>query len=300
MGGPIKPSFLIEVMAHDLVDTPFTTYPREVQRFFAAVPAVLSGPWPDPTGLGPPVSDQITPDLVTKAISALRQAEKKASLANAPRGRGQARRGARPVHGPLLSSKLMPITQAVIARKHGDDFQARLFWLHAALLLDTNGHVIRVGYETGPKAFDDVLVEYDPGRAPQDHHGLSVLRDHFQCKWHVKLGEFSYADLTDPAFSNATSLSFLKRARDAQLQYAPEGTGARFKLVTNWRLIAGDPLAKLIRTQWHALDLAALFDGTTDASAMGKLRKAWSDHLDRSQGQDRCVSHGQMKNTCET
>jgi hypothetical protein len=33
-GGPIKPSFLIEVMAHDLVDAPFTTYAREVQRFF--------------------------------------------------------------------------------------------------------------------------------------------------------------------------------------------------------------------------------------------------------------------------
>jgi hypothetical protein len=79
--GPIKPSFLIEVMAHDLVDAPFTTYPREVQRFFAAVPAVLSGPWQDPAGLGPPVSDQMTPELVTKAISALRQAEKKASLA---------------------------------------------------------------------------------------------------------------------------------------------------------------------------------------------------------------------------
>jgi hypothetical protein len=80
-GGPIKPSFLIEVMAHDLVDAPFTTYPGEVQAFFAAVPAVLSGPWPDPAGLGPPVSDQMTPELVTKAISALRQAEKKASLA---------------------------------------------------------------------------------------------------------------------------------------------------------------------------------------------------------------------------
>jgi hypothetical protein len=80
-GGPIKPSFLIEVMAHDLVDPPFTSYPREVQRFFAAMPAVLSGPWPDPAGFGPPVSDQMTPDLVQKAISALRKAEKNASLA---------------------------------------------------------------------------------------------------------------------------------------------------------------------------------------------------------------------------
>ena len=53
-GRPIKPSFLIEVMAHDLVDPPFTTYAREVQRFFAAVPAVLSGRGLDPAGLGPP------------------------------------------------------------------------------------------------------------------------------------------------------------------------------------------------------------------------------------------------------
>ena len=209
--GPIKPSFLIEVMAQDLVDAPFTTYPREVQRFFAAVPAVLSGPWADPAGLGPPVSDQMTPDLVTKAISALRQAEKKASLAMRREAEGNTGRGARAVardHGPLLSNELEPMAHAVVARKHGDDFQARLFWLHAALLLDPRGPVVRVGYEIGPKAFDDVLVEYDPARAPQDHHGQPVLRDHLQTKWHVKPGEFTYADLTDPAFTNATSQSF--------------------------------------------------------------------------------------------
>jgi hypothetical protein len=171
------------------------------------------------------------------------------------------------------------MTQAVVARKHGDDFQARLFWLHAALLLDPRGPVVRVGYETGPKAFDDVLVEYDPAQAPQDHHGHPVFRDHLQCKWHVKPGEFSYADLTDPGFTNAASQSFLQRARAAQVQHAPHGTGARFKLVTNWRLVANDPLVKLILMQWHALDLDALFDGTTDASAMGRLRKTWREHL---------------------
>jgi hypothetical protein len=80
-GSPIKPSFLIEVMAHDLVNAPFSSYPREVQSFFAAVPTVLRGPWPDPAGFGPPVSDQMTPDLAAKAIAALRQAEKKTSLA---------------------------------------------------------------------------------------------------------------------------------------------------------------------------------------------------------------------------
>jgi hypothetical protein len=171
------------------------------------------------------------------------------------------------------------MTQAVVARKQGDDFQARLFWLHAALLLDPAGAVVRVGYETGPKAFDDVFVEYDAARAPQDHHGQPVLRDHLQCKWHVRPGEFGYSDLTDPAFTNAQSQSFLQRARDAQVQYAPDGTGARFKLVTNWRLAHNDPLMQLVLLQWHALDLNRLFDGTTDASAIGKLRKAWRDHL---------------------
>jgi hypothetical protein len=182
------------------------------------------------------------------------------------------------------------MTQAVVARKHGDDFQARLFWLNAALLLDPRGPVVRVGYEIGPKAFDDVLVEYEPARAPQDHHGQLVLRDHLQTKWHVKLGEFTYADLTDPAFTNATSQSFLQRARDAQVQHAPDGIGARFKLVTNWRLVANDPLVKLILMQWHALDLDALFDGTTDASAMGKLRKAWREHLDADEAALRRVA----------
>ena len=33
---PIKPSFLIEVMALELTDAPFTTYPAEVRRFFAS------------------------------------------------------------------------------------------------------------------------------------------------------------------------------------------------------------------------------------------------------------------------
>jgi hypothetical protein len=171
------------------------------------------------------------------------------------------------------------MTQAIVVRKQGDDFQARLFWLNAALLLDPKSAVTRVAFETGPKAFDDVLVEYDPIRAPQDHTGGPVLRDHLQCKWHVRGDEFGYADLVDPSFSNAQAVSFLQRARDAQVQFAPDGTGARFKLVTNWRLRRDDPLIQAILLQWHALDLGRLFDGTTDASAMGKVRRLWREHL---------------------
>lgn len=171
------------------------------------------------------------------------------------------------------------MSQAVVARQQGDNFQARVFWLNAALLLDPSSGIVRVAYETGPKAFDDVLVEYDPANAPQDHTGRPVLRDHLQCKWHVRPGDFGHADLIDPAFSNAQTQSFLQRARGAQVQYAPNGEGARFKLMTNWSLRRDDPLARVIQTQWQALDLKRLFDGTTDASAMGKMRRAWCDHL---------------------
>lgn len=80
-GKPIKPSFLIEVMAEDLVEAPFSTYPNEVRNFFAAMEANLGRLWPDPAGLGPPVSDQMTPELVTAARKSLQEAQRKAALA---------------------------------------------------------------------------------------------------------------------------------------------------------------------------------------------------------------------------
>jgi len=80
-GKPIKPSFLIEVMAEELVEAPFSTYPDEVRNFLAAMQANIGGTWPDPAGLGPPVSDQMTTELVTAAKKALQEAQRKASLA---------------------------------------------------------------------------------------------------------------------------------------------------------------------------------------------------------------------------
>ena len=168
------------------------------------------------------------------------------------------------------------MAEAVIARQQGDDFQARIFWLHAAQLLDENSSVVRVSFETGPKAFDDVVVEHAGERAPQDYQGRRLLRVHMQLKWHVRPGDFGYEDFIDPAFTGGTSVSILKRVHDAQLQYAPQGEGARFQLVTNWNALA--PLRDLIMNQTNAIDLAALFKGG-GRSAMGKLRASWAEHL---------------------
>jgi len=80
-GKPIKPSFLVEVMAEGLVEAPFSNYPNEVRNLFAAMEANMGASWPDPAGLGPPVSDQMTPELVTAARKALQEAQRKAALA---------------------------------------------------------------------------------------------------------------------------------------------------------------------------------------------------------------------------
>jgi hypothetical protein len=69
------------------------------------------------------------------------------------------------------------MTQAVAVRSQGDDFQVRIFWLCAPLLLVPESYVARVSFESGPRAFDDVTVEYVAGKGPQDHYGDEILRE---------------------------------------------------------------------------------------------------------------------------
>ena len=60
------------------------------------------------------------------------------------------------------------MTQAVTVRRDGDTYQARQFWLRAGRLLDPESPIVRVGFESGPKSFDDIWIEYASGREPQD------------------------------------------------------------------------------------------------------------------------------------
>lgn len=172
------------------------------------------------------------------------------------------------------------MTRANTARRRGDDFQARLFWLRAAMLLDPHSGVVKVGYEIGPKSFDDIWVEYDPSRAPLDHEGHPIFRRHTQAKWHTSAGAFGHADLVDPAFINAEKFSLMQKAHHAQTKHAADGVGCRFELLTNWRIKHDDPLIDLVSKEADAIDLGKLFDGTTtDNSKMGKVRKMWREHL---------------------
>ena len=68
-----------EIMDEELIESPFSTFPNDIRNFFAAMEANVGRNWPDPGGLGPPVSDQMTPELVTKAKKALQEAQRKAT-----------------------------------------------------------------------------------------------------------------------------------------------------------------------------------------------------------------------------
>ncbi len=71
---PIKPSFLIEVMALDIMYPPFSGgYPYELKSFFATAADRIDETWEDPAGLGPPVSERMDATRCTNAREELRR-----------------------------------------------------------------------------------------------------------------------------------------------------------------------------------------------------------------------------------
>ena len=168
------------------------------------------------------------------------------------------------------------MADAVIARWHGDNYQARVFWDNALNLLRPDSCVAEVTFEAnGPKAFDDVVVKYDP---PVPRSGPDrVTAEYQQIKWHVgRDGRFGFADFIEPNFVGARSVSLLQRLQQAR-GAAP--ASAQFTFLTTYRIKDGDPLATLVSGNDGTLLLKRLFDGTTDRSRMGGVRKCWREHL---------------------
>lgn len=81
-GKPIKPSFLIEVMALDILYPPFSGgYVYELKSFFATAADRINETWADPAGLGAPVSDQMDAARCTVARQKLVEAGKFVDIA---------------------------------------------------------------------------------------------------------------------------------------------------------------------------------------------------------------------------
>lgn len=169
------------------------------------------------------------------------------------------------------------MARAIAARNQGDDYQARWFWLQACRLFGDRTKVVSVVYEANNiKSFDDVAVYFD---AMVDDEGNSLLAEYYQVKFHVtSAGALTWKSMIDPAFINATSISFLQRLKNAQEKHAPKGTEAHFILHSPWAIHPDDPLAKIHSTSDGRLDWHRLAQGGK-RSKLGEVRAAWCRHL---------------------
>lgn len=101
---PIKPSFLIEVMALQCLHGGWGgDFDREIQGFFATLADRIFDVWPDPAGLGPPISDGMDTARKARAKELLLVASREATLAitHVRQGRnGEALKAWRQLFGP--------------------------------------------------------------------------------------------------------------------------------------------------------------------------------------------------------
>ncbi len=103
---PVKPSFLIEVMALECLYGGWGgQFDREVQALFATMADRIGDTWPDPAGLGPPISASMDAARVARARQALSEASRQANLAihHVRQGRnGEALKAWRELFGPMF------------------------------------------------------------------------------------------------------------------------------------------------------------------------------------------------------
>jgi predicted nucleotidyltransferase len=101
---PIKPSFLVEVMALQCLFGGWGgSFDREVQSFFATLADRINDTWPDPAGLGPAISNGMDTSRKARARELLLAAEREAAMAihHARESRGgDALRAWRTLFGP--------------------------------------------------------------------------------------------------------------------------------------------------------------------------------------------------------
>ncbi|MBU8900966.1 SAVED domain-containing protein [Corallococcus sp. M34] len=169
----------------------------------------------------------------------------------------------------------------VAARMEGDVFQGMVFWLNAAMLLRPSAKVTRVSIEHDQATgVDDVSVHYEsPGI---NAGGRSCAADYFQVKYHVdRSSEYASESFCDPKFIGATR-SLLQRFHDARSRLGNADGWYRLNLVSNWQWASSDKLGPLLRQSEEGA-LPDRFFSEGARSELGKIRKAWREHLELSE-----------------
>ena len=173
------------------------------------------------------------------------------------------------------------MAKKIAARRNGDEYQARVFWLKL-LELRTSDYVKSVTLESDRVSFvDDVVVSYREPIKDQVTGKREVVCDFFQCKYHMtQHGAFTHENLIDPKFINNQN-SMLKRLYDAYVELSEElhPDAYRLYIFSNWHWANHDALAKHL----HEETIRPTFYENGPGSAVGRVRSRLAAHLSISE-----------------
>ncbi|MGL5254200.1 MAG: hypothetical protein ACRC9L_04240 [Brevinema sp.] len=182
------------------------------------------------------------------------------------------------------------MAKAISARQFGDEYQQLVFWKYALILLSGNYEIDKIKYEDeAVKSYDDVVIEY---AIPQKFRDTTINKEYIQVKFHMRDNNFfSLDNLLDPAFINATKYSLLDNVVSAFRSLGDEFKNCKFVIYSMWDIAQDDVLNELISNVDRTVILDKLFDGTTDASKMGKIRNKLCETLTLTMEELKCVLH---------
>lgn len=170
------------------------------------------------------------------------------------------------------------MADALRAQQMGKRYQAWLFWDEAARLLLPGTDVAEVRFEEGLRAFDDVVVHYDPPHV--SGYQERITHRNVQAKYHIgPSGAFSIASLTDPSFIGADKATLMSRLGEAYQTLGVKDFLRRdFWIVSPWALHPDDAaLRELWRENTSRLSTDVLRQGVQKNSRWVNLRALWRD-----------------------
>lgn len=170
------------------------------------------------------------------------------------------------------------VAGSVIAIKNGFLYQGFYFWMKALELLEPDSNILSVCYEFDgieTKSFDDIVIEY---RNDVFTSSGSIKKRCYQVKFHQQNTQtIGFKDLMDPSFINATSKSFLQKAKETVESSQDE---VEITLINCWNLDQKDVLYEIISNDDGGINTELLKKGTTRRSKYSNARISWQDHLE--------------------
>ena len=178
---------------------------------------------------------------------------------------------------------------AIIPRQLGDEYQQLVFWKYALMMLSGKYEIENIKYEDNTvKSYDDVVIQYSK---PKIFRDSTILKEYIQVKFHMRDDDlFTIDNLLNPAFINAQSKSLLDNVVAAYKKLgADEFKHCVFIIYSMWDIDQDDVLYKLISNVNSTFEIEKLFDGTTERSQMGKIRKKLGETLGIEEDELKCI-----------